>query len=212
MYRRVLQTTPKGTIQFGKAVCKIESESDYVRLQFLGGSADEVDAYDVLDSTLDKDPSIEKSSIYPSLQSSFVLSRELLNINPGFSKVILEVVRVERAIGTAPVVTVESFPHGCVNSVVINHVHIPSWARLELEFMVVGEVAEIFDLKTISIAHLTFVPGSTDSSLAFRRIVTAPARTTCVVKLSTDLASRTDGRVRLTSRSYMEVWFVTTNR
>jgi hypothetical protein len=181
-------------------------------LQFQEGSTEEVDAYDVLNSTLDKDLSIEEGSIYPSLQSSFILYRELSNINSGFSKVVLEVVQVERAIGTASVVTVECFPDGFVNSVVISHVHMLSWARLKLKFLVVEEVADIFDLKTISIAHLTFVPGSTDVSLALRRIFTAPARTTCVVKLSTDLASRTDGRVRLTSRSYMEVWFVTTDR
>ena len=74
--------------------------------------------------------------------------------NPGLCKVVLEIAILEGAVGFAPVISVERLSDSCVDSVVIDHSVIAARAGLELEFVVGREIGKVFDLQTVSIAHL----------------------------------------------------------
>ena len=57
LYKRMLQAIPEGTIQFGKTVSMIESESDFVRLHFQDGTTEDADVLigaDGIDSAVRK--------------------------------------------------------------------------------------------------------------------------------------------------------------
>ena len=66
--------------------------------------------------------------------------------NPGLCKVVLEIAILEGAVGFAPVVSIERPFDICVDSVVIDHSVITTWAGLELKFVVGREIGEVFDL------------------------------------------------------------------
>lgn len=74
--------------------------------------------------------------------------------NPSLCKVILEIAILKGAVGFAPVISVECLSDRCVDSVVIDHSVIATRAGLELEFVVGREIGKVFDLQTVSIAHL----------------------------------------------------------
>jgi hypothetical protein len=74
--------------------------------------------------------------------------------NPSLCKVALKVGPVERTVGIAPVVLIERFLDSRADSVVVDHIEITTRAGLELEFVVGREVRIVFDLQTVSVAHL----------------------------------------------------------
>lgn len=74
--------------------------------------------------------------------------------NPSLRKVVLEVAILERAVGFVPVISIERLSNSWVDSVVIDHSVITTRAGLELEFVVGREIGKVFDLQTVSIAHL----------------------------------------------------------
>ena len=74
--------------------------------------------------------------------------------NPSLRKVVLEVAILEGAVGFAPFISVERPSNICIDSVVIDHSVITTRAGLELEFVVGREIGKVFDLQTVSIAHL----------------------------------------------------------
>ena len=74
--------------------------------------------------------------------------------NPSLCKVVLEVAILEGAVGLAPVIAIERLSNSCIDSVVIDHSVITTRDGLELEFVVGREIGEVFDLQTVSIAHL----------------------------------------------------------
>lgn len=81
-------------------------------------------------------------------------NQSLLALDPSLLKVGLKVGSVQRAGSLAPVVTIKSLLDSCVDSGVIDHVHVTSRAGLELKFVVGREVGEVFDLEAVTVAHL----------------------------------------------------------
>lgn len=74
--------------------------------------------------------------------------------NPSLCKVGLETATLEGTVSFAPVISIERPSDSWADSVVIDHIVLPTRAGLELEFVICREISKVFDLQMVSVSHL----------------------------------------------------------